>query len=124
VIALLRHERNLSRRKEMLAEIGRRISGAASARGDLPLLDPEVLAGLAGIYGDTISKIEPRIIVRGNPLYLQSPENQERIRALLLAGIRGAMLWRQVGGSRWQLLAGRRSLLESARAYLKAPAEA
>ena len=117
-VSLMRHERNLANRRDMLAEIGSRISGAAAARGDLPLLDREVLAGLAGIYADTISKLEPRIIVRGNPLYLQNPENQDRVRSLLLAGIRSAMLWRQIGGSRRQMLLGRRKLLDAARAYL------
>ena len=124
VVSLMRHERNLANRRDMLAEIGSRISGAAAARGDLPLLDREVLAGLAGIYADTISKLEPRIIVRGNPLYLQNPENQDRVRSLLLAGIRSAMLWRQTGGSRRQMLLGRRKLLDAARAYLTGTANA
>jgi high frequency lysogenization protein len=120
VISLMRHERNLASRNGMRKEITRRIQGAAAARGDLPLLDREVLAGLAGIYQDTISKLTPRIIVRGNPLYLQNPENQDRIRALLLAGIRAAVLWRQCGGTRWQVLLGRRKMLDAARAYLRA----
>lgn len=119
VIALMRHERNLAGRGTMQKEIARRVQGAAAARGDLPLLDREVLAGLAGIYQDTISKLTPRIIVRGNPLYLQNPDNQDRIRALLLAGIRAALLWRQCGGTRWQVLLGRRKMLDAARAYLR-----
>jgi len=124
VISLLRHERNLGRRPDMLAQVAGRMQAAAAARGDLPLLDREILSGLAGIYSDTISKLTPRIIVRGNPMYLQNAENQERIRALLLAGIRAALLWRQVGGHRWQILLGRRRLLESARAYLSTVASA
>ncbi|MGB5830480.1 MAG: high frequency lysogenization protein HflD [Thiohalocapsa sp.] len=124
VLALLKHERILAGRRDMLAEIGGRISAAAGARGNLPLLDREVLAGLAGIYADTISKLQPRIVVRGNPLYLQNSDNQDRVRALLLAGIRSAMLWRQTGGSRWQILVGRRKLLDSARSYLTSTASA
>ncbi len=119
VLSLLRHERNLASKRGILAEVGRRIRGAAAARGDLPLLDREVLAGLAGIYQDTISKLTPRIIVRGNPLYLQNPDNQDRIRALLLAGIRAALLWRQCGGTRWQVVLNRRRMLDAARAYLR-----
>ncbi|KAA6186270.1 high frequency lysogenization protein HflD [Thiohalocapsa marina] len=121
VIALMRHERTLAGQPHMLAEVGRRIQGAANARGDLPLLDREVLAGLAGIYSDTISTLPQRIIVRGNPLYLQNADNQERIRALLLAGIRAAILWRQCGGRRLQMLLSRGKLLQSARDYLSAP---
>ncbi|MCF7984257.1 MAG: high frequency lysogenization protein HflD [Thiohalocapsa sp.] len=124
VVTLLKHERTLHARADMMSEIGSRISAAANARGDLPLLDPEVLSGLAGIYTDTISKLQPRIIVRGNPLFLKNPENQDRIRSLLLAGIRAAILWRQVGGTRWQVLLGRRRLLEAARSYLNPTANA
>jgi high frequency lysogenization protein len=35
-----------------------------------------------------------------------------------LAGIRSAILWRQCGGRRMQILLGRRKLLDAARAYL------
>ncbi len=35
------------------------------------------------------------------------------IRALLLAGIRAAFLWRQLGGRRWRLLLQRKKLLQA-----------
>jgi len=118
VITLLRHDRTLAGRGDMLAAISEGIEAACEARGEAPLIDRDVIARFASLYSATISKLEPRIIVRGNPLYLQNEENQERIRALLLAGIRAAMLWRQCGGRRMQILFGRRKLLEAARAYL------
>ncbi|TVQ88441.1 MAG: lysogenization regulator HflD [Chromatiaceae bacterium] len=124
VIALLGHERTLAGRSDMLAAIRDGIEVAAAVRGDRPLLERTVIERLASLYAATISKLEPRIVVRGNPLYLQNLENQERIRALLLAGIRAAMLWRQVGGRRTQILFGRRRLLELARAYLDASTDA
>ena len=37
---------------------------------------------------------------------------RHKIRALLLAGIRSARLWRQLGGHRWQLVISRRKLLK------------
>ncbi|NEX17945.1 MAG: lysogenization regulator HflD [Halochromatium sp.] len=122
VITLLKHDRTLAGRSDMLAAIGEGIEAAREARGDAPLIDRELIARFASLYSATISKLEPRIIVRGNPLYLQNEENQERIRALLLAGIRAAMLWRQCGGRRMQILLGRRKLLEAARAYLSSVA--
>ncbi|MBK5930244.1 high frequency lysogenization protein HflD [Halochromatium salexigens] len=118
VITLLKHERILAGRGDMLAAIGEGIEAAREARGDAPLIDREVIARFASLYSATISKLEPRIMVRGNPLYLQNEENQERIRALLLAGIRSAILWRQCGGRRMQILLGRRKVLDAARAYL------
>jgi high frequency lysogenization protein len=58
-------------------------------------------------------------MVRGEPVYLQNPDNQNRIRALLLAGVRAAWLWRQVGGSRWKILFARKRLLAAADEYLR-----
>ncbi len=118
VITLLKHERILAERGDMLAVIGEGIEAAREARGEAPLIDRDVIARFASLYSATISKLEPRILVRGNPLYLQNEENQERIRALLLAGLRAAILWRQCGGRRMQILFGRRKLLDAARAYL------
>jgi len=37
-----------------------------------------------------------------------------KIRALLLAGIRSAMLWRQCGGSRWRFIFFRRKIQREA----------
>lgn len=118
VISLLKHERMLAGRPDLLAAIADGIRNAEPLRADRPLLDRAVVTALAELYSATISRLEPRIIVRGNPLHLQNAENQERIRALLLAGIRAAMLWQQVGGRRLQILFGRRRLLDAARAYL------
>lgn len=59
---------------------------------------------LAGLYQNTISTLRHRIQVQGDYQFLNDDYNAARIRALLLAGIRSAVLWRQVGGRRWQLL--------------------
>lgn len=68
------------------------------------LTHPTVIANLADIYLSTISTFRFRIIVWGNPRLLNTSEIMEKIRALLLAGIRSAVLWRQMGGSRLQIL--------------------
>lgn len=123
VIALMHLERKLARRPPMLAEIARGIEASAARLDHFPMTHPNILAGLAEIYSNTISSLQPRILVQGDPLHLQNPENVNRIRALLLAGIRAALLWRQCGGGRLQILLGRkrighmaRTLLEQARA--------
>jgi high frequency lysogenization protein len=118
LINLLKHARTLSDRRDLLGKIGNGIDIADTKRHDRPLLDAELLASLATLYSDHVSTLEPRILVRGNPLYLKNSENQDRIRALLLAGIRSAILWQQLGGTRWQILFGRGRLLASAREYL------
>ena len=45
--------------------------------------------------------------------HLQQTDTAAKIRALLLAGIRSARLWRQLGGHRWQLIFSRRKLLDA-----------
>lgn len=71
---------------------------------------PEV-SQLASIYQQTISTLGKRIQVTGNPQILQREESADRIRALLLAGVRMAWLWHQLGGRRWHLILRRRPLL-------------
>lgn len=88
---------------------------AASAKLDLyNYAHSNQIAALADIYSSTISDLSPRIMVKGDPMHLQNPETQNRIRALLLAGIRSAILWRQLGGSRIQLLLKRKLLVKTA----------
>jgi high frequency lysogenization protein len=60
-----------------------------------------------------------RIQVSGSPQILQRDENAEKVRALLLAGIRSAVLWRQSGGRRWQLIFNRRKVIHHARDLLR-----
>jgi high frequency lysogenization protein len=71
----------------------------------------EVCHSISGIYQDTISTFKFRLKVTGSMQQLQNPNNADMIRALLLAGIRSAFLWRQLGGRRWKLLFQRRRML-------------
>jgi high frequency lysogenization protein len=73
-----------------------------------------VMAGLADCYRQTVSTLQPRVIINGDPVILENPDNQNRIRALLLAAIRAAVLWRQCGGGRLTLVLRRRALVEAA----------
>ena len=70
---------------------------------------------MANIYVDTISPLGKRIHIIGSVYHLQQQSVQDKIRACLLAGIRSAVLWRQVGGSKWQLLFHRKKLVQAAR---------
>ena len=59
-------------------------------------------------------------MVQGNPVYLSQPGVVGEVRATLLAGLRSAVLWRQLGGSWWDLVLSRRRLVDEARALLEA----
>lgn len=73
-----------------------------------------------GLYQERISSLSPRIIVRGEQNYLRNSDNAAKIRALLLAGIRAAVLWRQLGGTKWRLFWARKKYLTAARRFLEA----
>ncbi|RJQ47350.1 MAG: lysogenization regulator HflD [Gammaproteobacteria bacterium] len=111
-------ERALAKNPRMLERIRTGIEGAQEKRQALGAAHPDVIAHLAQIYSETISTLTPRIIVQGEQGYLSNPDNANKVRALLLAAIRSAVLWRQVGGRRWQLLFARGALAREAAAML------
>jgi high frequency lysogenization protein len=52
------------------------------------------------IYQDTLSKLEPRIVVNGKNIHLTDNLNAARIRTALFSGLRATFLWEQFGGSK------------------------
>lgn len=120
VVALLVLERKLSRRPALLAQIHAGLLANLEKLNYFPLMHANMIASLAEIYSKTISLLAPRIMVHGEPAYLTDPDNQNRIRALLLAGIRAATLWRQSGGGRLTLLLRRKALLLESQRLLAA----
>lgn len=115
---LIALERQLDKREDMLNVLGQRLEQAESQIRHFGLLHDNVMASLGAAYQDTLSTLRMRIQVHGDMRHLQQPDIANRIRALLLAGIRSARLWRQVGGHRWQLLVSRRKLLDATRSIL------
>jgi high frequency lysogenization protein len=111
VIALLHLERKLQRKPALLQQIGEGLERVRSQLQHYPLSHANVLANLAGIYSDTISTLPPKIMVNGEQQHLANPDHVNRIRALLLAGMRAAVLWRQIGGRRWHVLFKRKAIL-------------
>ena len=49
--------------------------------------------------------------MNGSHQHLEDQKNADIIRALLLAGLRSAFLWRQLGGRRWKLILQRQKML-------------
>jgi len=72
---------------------------------------PSVIAAIADLYGETISTMKQRIIVRGKSEFLSQSDNTHRVRVLLMAGLRAAHLWRTHGGGHMTLLFRRKALL-------------
>ncbi|MGI0016446.1 MAG: high frequency lysogenization protein HflD, partial [Nitrososphaera sp.] len=103
VIGLIILEKKLLSNRRVLEKIGIVIDRTQRQAEHLSATHSDVIANLADLYANTISTLTPRILVDGEAIYLRNPDNVACIRALLLAGIRSAVLWRQKGGSRWQI---------------------
>jgi len=113
-LATMQLERRFSSEQAVQAAVARGLPAIASQAQSLGSTHPDVLAALGRLYADTISHLRPRIMVQGNPHYLGQAGVVSEIRALLLAAVRAARLWQQVGGAQWQFLFARRAMYEAA----------
>lgn len=111
-------EAQLSRRKDMMKTVQTGIVKAQQQAEQFGLLHDNVLAGLAELYHTTISTLQPRIMVNGEPDYITRADIADKIRAVLLAGIRSAFLWRQCGGTRWKFLFCRKKIQQELKKQL------
>lgn len=103
-------EMQLANRPEMLRQIKQGIEKAQAQAESFGILHENVVASLGDLYHNTISTIQPRIMVNGEQSLLDRSDIVDKIRALLLSGIRSALLWRQCGGSRWKFILFRSKL--------------
>lgn len=106
-------QKSLAKNKNMLNILGSRLGQAAQQAEHFSSTHENVIANLGGLYTDTISTFRFRIQVMGDQSYLSQPRIAHQIRALLLAAIRSTMLWRQLGGNRWQLLFQRKAIADA-----------
>lgn len=119
VIGLLHLERKLAKRPAMMDLISREIDQIPQQIEYFDgINNPQVIARFADIYHRTISELSPRIQVQGDPSFLQQADNINLVRALLMAGIRAALLWHQKGGRRWHFVFQSNKILEIAESLL------
>ncbi|WP_445371269.1 high frequency lysogenization protein HflD [Methylomonas sp. HW2-6] len=107
-------QKRLAGKPDMLDSIRTGIGRAQAQAEHFGVLHENVLANLADVYHSTISTLQPRIMVQGDPQHLGNQGTVNKIRAVLLSGIRSAHLWRQCGGSRWKLLLARQKIRHEA----------
>ncbi|NND90923.1 MAG: high frequency lysogenization protein HflD [Granulosicoccus sp.] len=91
-----------------------RIGISRSQSMDTDIDDPAMISNFANLYRSSISHLSPRIMVSGDPDYLNDNTVASTIRAALLGGLRSVVLWRQCGGTRPRLLFSRAQYLRQA----------
>ncbi|MGC6386525.1 high frequency lysogenization protein HflD [Ewingella sp. S1.OA.A_B6] len=117
-LSLMVLERKLNGNKVAMNKLGERLDQLDRQLAHFELESETMLSSLAAIYVDIVSPVGPRIQVTGSPEILQNSQVQAKVRAVLLAGIRSAVLWQQVGGGRLQLMFSRNRLHEQAKNIL------
>ncbi len=118
VVSLMALERILRKRGNKMSELGERIEQSKRQLGHYEINSETLISSLASIYSDIISPLGTPIQVAGEPEILKQSINQHKIRALLLAGVRSCVLWRQVGGKRRNIIFARRKIVDCAKQLL------
>ena len=113
IFALMQLSRRLTGDPGALRELGAQIECVDEKRLRNEVSADDVAGLLADTYEDILGRFPPRIMVHGDQGHLTNPVNVMRIRAMLLAGIRSAVLFFQLGGRPWHLVF-RRGRLKSA----------
>lgn len=119
-LAVIQLERRFVRDDAMVERVQggiQRNSALAESQGSM---HPDVLAALGALYSETLSHLRPRVLVQGNPHYLGQATVVAEVRAVLLAAVRSAVLWRQLGGSLWDFLLRRKDMAAAIRLRLGA----
>ncbi|HET6563847.1 MAG TPA: high frequency lysogenization protein HflD [Xanthomonadales bacterium] len=119
-IALLQIERRFKASKHLQEKIGQSLEDIAKSAQEVDEESVEDYKAqkVAALYTETISQLQPRIVVNGRPQYLKAERVVNWVRCLLLSGLRSAVLWDQLGGGRLELMFGRRKILDQAQELL------
>lgn len=113
VMSVLDIQRQLYRDEDKFAEFAKGIERLTAEQED------NLIDACSALYQKYISEMRPQIIVQGEQDFLQQAEIPPKIRSLLLAAIRSAVLWRQKGGNRFKVLWERTRMQNSAKAFLQ-----
>lgn len=117
-LAVLQLERRFVLESGSVDQVQAGIAALMPSAERLESTHPDVLSGLGSLYADSISHLRPKIMVQGNPHYLGQANVVAEIRAVLLAALRSAVLWRQLGGSFWDFLLRKREMTAAVDAQL------
>jgi len=112
-------QKRLLRNRAMLNQIAERLDQCRHQMQHFGITHENVIANIASIYTETISTFPFRIQVVGEYQYLQQSRIANQVRVLLLCAIRAAILWRQLGGTRWHFLFQRGQLIKTAEQLLE-----
>jgi len=109
VMSILQLQTQLYRNRSAFSKFARDVERLSAVNAD------ELPSSCAELYQKHISGLRPQIIVQGEENYLQREDIPPKIRALLLAAFRSAVLWQQKGGSKFKMVWERTRMSNAAR---------
>jgi len=121
ITALIHLEKLLRRDPHTQQELRQQLEAFVSSSDSADITSGSSIKQLAEIYRETVSELGPRIMINGDQQFLEDDRNISTIRALLLAGVRGAYVFAQVGGKKWQLFLRRKNIASIAAALYPYP---
>lgn len=119
ILSVLTLERKLMKSASSLTQLSKQIAEMDGKIEDYKITHDYVIEGFAKIYKDVISPLGPSIKVVGNSNLLQQRLVQNKVRAILLSAIRSAVLWRQLGGKRRNILLSRQKWVKHSATVLQ-----
>ena len=114
ILTMLKIAKQLKQNDSMSSKIFDQLQTIEAQSNEFEFSRSNLTAKIGELYQETISTINPRIMVRGEQIYLNNNDSASKIRTLLLAGIRAAILWQQLGGSKWKLIFVRATYVQAA----------
>lgn len=119
ILSMIKIETKMMKDEGLLQKIESGLENIQQQSIDFNLSQSARAHKIDGLYQQTISTIKPRIMVQGDQVHLSNSDNTSKVRTLLFAGLRAAVLWRQKGGSRLKLLFSRKKYIRQAELLLQ-----
>ncbi|MCE3237777.1 MAG: lysogenization regulator HflD [Gammaproteobacteria bacterium] len=117
-ISALHLARKLVKNTALTEKLSSKVRFASTQAQYFSATHSNVISSIAQAYVDTLGMLPFRIQIIGRPEIMKRPEILDKARALLMAAVRSAILWQQLGASQWQLLFKRKALMNTAQKLL------
>lgn len=118
-IEVLRYAMSLLQLQNQLYQDSSAFNAFGQSIEQLSAVSPdEITQACSDVYQKHISEMRPQIIVQGEQDFLQREDIPPKIRTMLLAGIRAAVLWQQKDGGKFKLIWQRTRMQNAARDLL------
>ncbi len=113
MMSILQLQTQLYKDDQKFSAFGQSVERLSSYSND------ELIDACSSTYQSHISVLRPQIIVQGEQEHLQQSGIPEKVRTMLLAAIRAAVLWQQKGGGKFRLVWERTRMRHAAEELLK-----